>query len=71
MSALKMPSLAEARMLLNLLSGRPYDFGSANVALRNDHCASLMHLGWMSGCPDTITPSGRDALARYLLRGLR
>ena len=71
MSALKMPSLAEARVLLNLLAGRSVNFGSANVARRQDHIASLMHLGWMSGCPDTITPSGRDALARYLLRGLR
>ena len=71
MSALKMPSLAEARVLLNLLVGRSANFGSANVARRQDHIASLMHLGWMSGCPDTITRSGRDALVRWLLRGLR
>ena len=71
MRAQPMPLLAQARALLNLLAGRSVNFGSANVARRQDHIASLMHLGWMSGCPDTITRSGRDALVRWLLRGLR
>lgn len=59
-----MPTDTQARVLLNLLVGRSPDQPFSKLHW-------LDARGWENTSRRGLTPAGRDALARWLLRGLR